>query len=80
MWRKTVLGCLTVLFASSVLVWYQFHNRPVPRDLALGIRETVQRYPRLQPLFDQAMSDGVLTMAEADRILNEAEDTATETE
>jgi hypothetical protein len=78
MWKKALLAGLAVLIASSALVWRQYHRGRVPGDLAVGVRRAVRQNPRLQPLFDEAVNDGILSMAEVDRILDAAEQSSNE--
>ena len=77
MWRNAALAGLIVLIASGTLVWYQYHNRSVSEEISSGIQQAVRRNPRLGSLYDEALSDGVLSMSEANQILDEADATST---
>jgi hypothetical protein len=73
---KQIWGILALLaMASFVLAW------PIYKKLNLGAaraglvertRKVVEKNPHLQPDWDKAMEDGVLTWREADAILRKA--------
>jgi hypothetical protein len=73
---KQIWGILALLaMASFILAW------PIYKKLYLGAaraalvertRKVVEKNPHLQPDWDKAMEDGVLTWREADAILQKA--------
>jgi hypothetical protein len=70
---KIAITFVAVAAGSAILVWYRVSYRSVDSGLEQGIRNVVNRNLSLRPLFEQAMSDGKLTMAEANAIIKEAE-------
>ena len=75
--RTTVLVVLTVLLSvglvaviSTAWISYSLRSHPVAPDIADRILDVIERYPHLKPLHVEAMEDGVLTMVEANRILD----------
>ena len=71
--RQNAIALFAVVAAAMILVWYRVSYRSVDPGVEQGLRTVVQRNPALQPVLDRAMSDGLLTMAEANAIINEAE-------
>ncbi len=69
---KIAIALVAVVAGVMLLVSYRVAYRSVDPGLEQGIRTIVQRNPALQPVLDRAMTDGVLTMAEANAIINAA--------
>lgn len=78
MWTKAAVACLAVLIASSALVWYRYHYGAVPGDIEVDVRRTVRLHPGLEPMYEEAVSDGVLSMKDVERIVEAAEANADE--
>ncbi len=72
-WPKILLVVSVVGIGSAFLVWSILHTEPVAPGLDRGVREIVKRNPTLQPQLDRATADGVLTMSEANEIIEAAE-------
>ena len=70
---KIAIAFVAVVVGSLILVWYRVSYRAVEPGLEQGIQTVVKRNPVLQPLLDRAMSDGRLTMTEANAIISAAE-------
>lgn len=68
-WKNALLGVGFVAVSSSLLIWYEYRNRPVPPEIARDLRRLVRQYPTLAPRFGDAATDGVITMSEADAIV-----------
>jgi hypothetical protein len=65
--------CLVaVLSFVAYPVWKSFQPKPVSAALFKKAKALVEKNPRLQPLWDKAMEDGILTWAEAKEILEKA--------
>jgi hypothetical protein len=73
---KRIWAILALLaMASLVVAWpmYKKYNlRPVSAALMERTKKVVEKNPRLQPDWDKAMEDGVLTWPEAKAILEKA--------
>jgi hypothetical protein len=68
-----VILCVAVLvFFAAWPVWKWIENKPVSDSLYERTRAVVEKNPRLQPAWDIAMQDGVLTWREARVILESA--------
>lgn len=48
-------------------------NKPASEGLHQKVKKLVARHPHLQPLYDQATADGVLTLREAEQIVGRVE-------
>ncbi|MDB5339706.1 MAG: hypothetical protein JWN70_5325 [Planctomycetaceae bacterium] len=70
---KIAIAFVAVVAGSIILMWYRVSYLAVDPGLEQGIQTVVKRNPTLQPMLDRAMSDGRLTMAEANAIINAAE-------
>jgi hypothetical protein len=77
--RRLILIAAIVIFLALIpfLGWpilKQFSSRPKPVSASLFARTkaAVEKNPKLQPDWDRAMEDGVLTWAEAKDILEKA--------
>lgn len=70
---KLAISLVAVVAGTMFFVWYRVTYRAIDPGLEEGIRTVVQRNPALQPLLDRAMADGILTMAEANMIIDAAE-------
>jgi hypothetical protein len=68
-----VVLCIAVLvFFVSWPVWKWIDNKPVSDSVYERTKAAVDKNPRLQPAWDIAMQDGVLTWSEARVILEAA--------
>jgi hypothetical protein len=67
-----ILGIAVMVFFASWPVWKWIENRPVSAALYERTKAAVDKNPRLQPAWDIAMQDGVLTWREAKVILEAA--------
>jgi hypothetical protein len=66
------LGLIAVVFLASWPVWKWLYFKPVSASLYERTKAVVEKTPRLQPAWDIAMQDGVLTWPEAKVILESA--------
>jgi hypothetical protein len=65
--------CLVAMISITAWpVWKWLHPKPVSASLFERTKTVVEKNPRLQPLWDRAMQDGVLTWPEAKEILESA--------
>jgi hypothetical protein len=71
-WIAVILGVLAMLFIAAWPIWKWL--KPTPATVALFERTkaAVQKDPQLQPAWDRALEDGVLTWNEAKEILERA--------
>jgi hypothetical protein len=68
-----ILCLVAIVSISAWPVWKKwFHAKPVSAALFERTKAVVEKNPKLQPLWDKAMEDGVLTWPEAKEILEEA--------
>jgi hypothetical protein len=75
-----ILGLVAMVFFISWPIWKWFKFRPVSAAVFERTRAAVEKNPRLQPAWDIAMEDGVLTRAEAMVILRSANERADDLE
>jgi hypothetical protein len=68
----TILSLIALVFFSSWPAWKWLKFRPVSDSLYQRTKAAVGKNPRLQPAWDIAMQDGVLTWSEAKVILESA--------
>ena len=72
---KLVAGVLVVTAVIALAVWRVNHRlsaKPVSDSLFQKTKALVEKNPRLQPDWDRAMEDGVLTWTEAKGIIDKA--------
>ena len=55
-------------------IGFESYSRPVTPDLIDGVREVVERNPRLKPLHDAALRDNSLNMSEVSAIIQADEE------
>jgi hypothetical protein len=67
-----ILGLVAMVFFVSWPVWKWLKFKPVSPALYARTKAAVEKNPRLQPAWDIAMQDGVLTWSEAKVILESA--------
>jgi hypothetical protein len=67
-----VLGLMAMVFFASWPAWKVIMFKPVNAATYARTKAAVDKNPRLQPAWDIAMQDGVLTWAEAKVILESA--------
>jgi len=67
-----ILGLMAMVFLLSWPVWKWIKFRPVSASLYERTKAVVEKNPRLQPAWDIAMQDDVLTWPEAKVILESA--------
>ncbi len=72
-WPKICLEVCVVGVGSAGFVWYALFNVAVASGLERGVRQIVNQNPTLQPMLDRATADGVLTMSEANAVIDAAE-------
>jgi hypothetical protein len=74
--RTKVIGATLVLLAivafASWPLWKKIYIRPVSARMFERTKAAVEKNPQLQPAWDEAMQDGVLTFTEASDILGRA--------
>lgn len=71
---KVVAGLAAVVVASGAWAVYDLQTKPANERIRAGIDKIVAQEPRVKPLYDQALADGVLTTPEADSIVKKAEE------
>ena len=67
-----ILGLVAMVFLLSWPAWKWIKFRPVSASMYERTKMAVEKNPRLQPAWDIAMQDGVLTWEEAKVILESA--------
>jgi hypothetical protein len=67
-----ILGLVAMVFFVSWPAWKWIKFRPVSASMYERTKMAVEKNPRLQPAWDIAMQDGVLTREEAKIILESA--------
>jgi hypothetical protein len=67
-----ILGLMAMVFFVSWPAWKWLKFKPVSAALYARTKAAVDKNPRLQPAWDIAMEDGVLTWSEAKVILESA--------
>jgi hypothetical protein len=67
-----ILCLVAMVFFASWPVWKWLKYKPVSASLYERTKAVVERNPRLQPAWDIALQDGVLTWSEAKVILESA--------
>ena len=72
MWVGVILGIMAMVFFAAWPVWKWIETKPVSASLYERTKAAVERNPRLQPAWDIAMQDDVLTWREARVILEAA--------
>jgi hypothetical protein len=68
----TILALMAMMFFISWPVWKWLKFKPVSASMYERTKTAVDKNPRLQPAWDIAMQDGVLTWEEAKVILESA--------
>jgi hypothetical protein len=75
-----LIGAILVIMAMIPFlgwpIWKKFATKPVSAALFDRTKAVVEKNPQLQPEWDKAMEDGVLTWPEAKAILEKAGETA----
>jgi hypothetical protein len=67
-----ILGLVAIVLLTAWPMWKWLKPKPVSPPLQARIKALVEKDPRLQPAWDKAMQDGVLTWPEAKAILESA--------
>ena len=73
---KLVGAILCLLAIGSIAAWPLWKKLSGPKPVSAALFERtkalVEKYPRLQPYWDEALEDGVLTFSEAKAIIERA--------
>jgi hypothetical protein len=72
MMSGVILGLMAMVFFVSWPAWKWIKVKPVSASVYERTKRAVERNPRLQPAWEIAMQDGVLTWEEAKVILEAA--------
>lgn len=72
-WTYLLLAIFFVLAASTFLVWYGLRNARIAPELANDLQKLIRQEPHLKPMYDLALKDGRITLAEAEAIVKAAE-------
>jgi hypothetical protein len=67
-----ILGLVAIVSITAWPFWKWLKPKPVSAALHARTKAVVEKNPRLQPAWDKAMEDGVLTWPEAKAILESA--------
>jgi len=70
--KRKLLWLLVVVAVALIWAWYDLQTKPANERLQAGVRKIILMEPRVKPLFDEAMKDGVLTTLEANAIVGKA--------
>jgi hypothetical protein len=69
--KKYLLNGLLFVAVVGGWAWYDLSTRQAKPELVEGVKKLLAKDPSLQPLYDEAMKDGVLTTFEAGRIVKQ---------
>ena len=72
-WAKIIAFVVAGAVVVGLWVWYDMHNKPANPRIQEGVKRIVEKEPRVKPMYDSAMEDGMLTLSEARAIINEAQ-------
>ena len=72
MFVGVVLGIMAMVFFASWPAWKWLKFKPVSTAMYERTKAAVEKNPRLEPAWDIALEDGVLTWSEAKVILESA--------
>jgi hypothetical protein len=67
-----ILGLVAIVLITAWPLWKWLSLKPVSAALYQRTKAVVEKNPRLQPAWDKALQDGVLTWPEAKEILESA--------
>jgi hypothetical protein len=70
--KKAVYWVIAGVVVVALWAWYDLRTKPANDRIHAGVRRMVEKEPSLKPMYDEAMSDGVLTTLEASGIINKA--------
>ena len=70
--KKNLLIAAIVVIVGGVWALFELRTKPANDKIQSGVRKIVDQEPRVKPLYDQAMTDGVLTILEANEIVDKA--------
>lgn len=70
--KKILIIVPIVIIAALGWAWYDLQTKPANQNIQTGVQKIVRGEPRLQPLYDAALADGTLSVMEANKILNKA--------
>jgi hypothetical protein len=70
--KQIILTVAVVVLGSLGWAWYELRNKPANERIQDGVRQIISKEPRVKPLYDQVMKDGVLTVLEANEIVDKA--------
>jgi hypothetical protein len=67
---------IVVVIAIVALLWaaYDLGVKPAKKSIRVGVLKIVEIEPRVKPMYQEAMKDGVLTTLEAKRIIDRADE------
>jgi hypothetical protein len=72
--NSRLMKCAWIVFTIALIaavIYMKSYDRRASASLHDKIKAYVAKYPELQPSYDRAMSDGKLTIREAQDIVNE---------
>jgi len=69
---RIILIVIAVLAIGGAWAWYELSTKPANERIQAGVRKLLKTEPRLRPLYEEAMKDGVLTTGEAMKITRRA--------
>jgi hypothetical protein len=69
--KRNILIALAIVVGIGVSVWYDL-AKPANERIQAGVQKILAKEPRVKPLYDEAMKDGVLTILEAKEIIDRA--------
>ena len=70
--KKNLIRIGIVIVGAGLWAWYDLTTKPANERVQAGVQQILKKEPSLQPMYDAAMSDGVLTTSEARKIVNKA--------
>jgi hypothetical protein len=70
---KRKLSWIAVVVIGAVLwAWLDLRSKPANEQIQEGVRQILKTEPRVRSMYDEAMTDGILTALEANAIVNRA--------
>ena len=71
-WLKWLLIIVVCGLIGGLWAMYDYYTKPAKQSIRDDVVRIVNEWPELKPMYDQAMSDGVLTLKEAKAIIDRA--------
>ena len=70
--KNALVWGLAFVVVVGLWAWYDLRTKPANDRIQAGVRQIIKEEPSLEPMYSDAMGDGVLTILEAKRIVDAA--------